>query len=147
MKRKIVIPLVVITVVAVLVITLVFIFMPTPPGPGSDLETGSRKAIILCSANDFYAYEAEDDFNSGDQSTFDSESGRWVDNFTNGYGGQDTVPGKDGLPGALHLIANTSPDPTGYVNLEYTYNWTNFHSLNDYASTILQHLTKIQFLV
>jgi len=129
MKWKIIIPLIAILLVGVIVIALIFIDIPiTPP-----LQPGSRKAIILGSANDFYAYEAEDDFNTGSQSNFSGDSGRWVENFTKGYGGADNVPGKDGNPGALHLIANVFPDPTGYVNLEYTYNWTNFHNLQNYA--------------
>ena len=130
MKWKILIPLIAIVLVGVIIIAFVFWIIPHVPLP---LPPSERKAIIIGSANDFYASEAEDDFNTGNQSTFGSESGKWVQNFTNGYGGQDTVPGKDGNPGALHLIANTNPDPTGYVILEYTYNWTNFHSLNEYA--------------
>jgi len=130
MKWKIIRPLIAILLVGVIIIAFVFWIIPHVPLP---LPLSERKAIIIGSANDFYASEAEDNFNLGDQSTFSSESGKWVQNFTNGYGGQDTVPGKDGNPGALHLIANTNPDPTRYVNLEYTYNWTNFHSLTEYA--------------
>ncbi|GAH75400.1 unnamed protein product, partial [marine sediment metagenome] len=84
MKRKIVIPLVVIVVVVVLVNVLVFIFIPPPQGP--DLETGSRKAIILCSANDFYPYEAEEDYNSGNDANFVSDSGNWTFSGTNSVG-------------------------------------------------------------
>jgi hypothetical protein len=130
MKWKIIIPIIAILLVGAIIISLIFINNPIiPPAP----QPGSRKAIILASANDFYAYEAEEDFNSGVQSNFSGDSGRWVQNFTNGYGGPDNIPGKDGNPGALHLVANTNPYPLGYVNLEYTYNWTNYHSLQNYA--------------
>ena len=130
MKSKIIIPIIAILLVGIIIIAFIFITIPTSPPV---IQSGSRKAIILGSANDFYAFEAEEDFNTGTQSNFSGDSGRWVQNFTNGYGGSDSVPGKDGNPGALHLVANTDPDPTGYVNLEYTYNWTDFHNLQNYA--------------
>lgn len=130
MKWKILIPLIAILLVGVIIIAFVFWIIPHVPLP---LPPGERKAIILGSANDFYAYEAEDDFNTGNHSTFGSDSGRWVENFTNGYGGPDNLPGKDGNPGVLQLIANAFPYLNKYVNLEYTYNWTNFHSLIEYA--------------
>ena len=130
MKWKIIIPIIAILLVGVIIIAFIFINIPTTPPP---LQSGSRKAIILGSANDFYAYEAEDDFNTGEYSNFSSDSGRWVENATNMYGGPDNVPGKDGNPGALHLIANAFPFLIKYQNYEYTYNWTNYHSLQEYA--------------
>ncbi|MHA1461114.1 MAG: C13 family peptidase [Promethearchaeota archaeon] len=143
MKLKIIIPLIAILLVGVIVVGLIFFIIPPshPPIPSS------RKAIILASANDFYASEAEDDFNTGFQSNFSGDSGRWIQNFTNGYGGPDNVPGVDGNPGALHLVANTNPDPLGYVNLEYTYNWTNYHDLQEYAFYNLSAWVNIPTLV
>ena len=132
MKRKIVIPLVVITIVAVLVIALVFIFLQ--PSQGPDLETGSRKAIILCSANDFYRNEGEPDFNEGNDGKFENETSTWADiSPGGGFIVQDTLPGHDGLPGLVHFISNTWPNPNGSVNLEFVYNWTNYYPLYKYA--------------
>jgi hypothetical protein len=130
MKKKVIIPLITGIIIGVVVVSVLFILFLSPP---PNIVQGKRKALILGSANDFYAYEAEDDFNSGDWSNFSSDTGRWLQNFTNGYGGQNTVPGKDGNPGAMHLIANTFPNATGYVNLELSYNWTNYHSLYEFA--------------
>jgi hypothetical protein len=88
---------------------------------------GERKAIILCSANDFYRKENEPDFNDGVEGTFSAESSNWTwSNQTNGYGGPDHLyPGRDGNPGALQLIAQNN----GYVRMEFIYNWTKFYQL------------------
>ncbi len=131
MNKKVVIPIISIIIIGVLLVSILFVILLRQNIPPE--ISGERKAIIVGSANDFYAYEAEEDFNSGVWSNFSSDSGRWIQNFTNGYGGQDTVPGVDGNPGAMHLIANTHPEPFGYVNLELTYNWTNYHSLHEFA--------------
>jgi hypothetical protein len=114
MKRKIVIPLVVITVVAVLVIALVFVFMAPPHK--LPLPTGSRKAIILCSANDFYAYEAEDDYNGGNDANFIGGSGNWGFSGTNSVGLWDPFLNNT-TPGSLLI------QPTGLelVSAAYTF--------------------------
>ena len=130
MKWKIVIPVIAILLLGIIIIAFIFISIPPTTPPSTE---GLRKAIILGSANDFYASESEDDFNTGFQSNFSGDSGRWVENATNMYGGPDSVPGKDGNPGALHLVANAFPYSIGYQNFEYTYNWTNYHSLIEYA--------------
>ncbi|MFX1374490.1 MAG: C13 family peptidase [Promethearchaeota archaeon] len=93
---------------------------------------GERKAIIISSANDFHKSEGEDDFNNGEEANFSAEMSNWTwNNQTNGYGGVDrTYPGRDGLPGALQLIAQN----TGYVYMEFVYNWTRFYTLYEYAS-------------
>ena len=125
MKRKIVIPLIVITVVAVLVIALVFIFMP--PSQGPDLETGSRKAIILCSANDFYPYEAEEDYNGGEDSNLNSDSGFWVPAGSGATPGHNATYGHD-APGSL-FVQIDAPD----VNYNFTYDWDLHQTLMEYA--------------
>ena len=132
MKKKVMIlVLIIIVVFAILTPILIVVFLMGGKPPIQ--ITGERKAMILCSANDFYTTEADDDFNSGAYSNFSSDTGRWIFNFTNGYGGVDSVPGKDGNPGAMHLIANTFPDPNGSVSLELTYNWTKYHTLYEFA--------------
>ena len=64
MKQKILIPLIAIVLVGVIIIAFVFWIIPHVPLP---LPPSERKAIIIGSANDFYASEAEDDFNTGNQ--------------------------------------------------------------------------------
>ena len=126
MKRKRVIPLVVIVVVVVLVNALVFIFIPLPQGP--DLETGSRKAIILCSANDFYPYEAEEDYNGGNDASFVVDSGNWTFSGTNSVGLWDLTLSNN-TPGSLLI------QPTGMelVSAAYTLNYSQFYELHEYA--------------
>jgi hypothetical protein len=132
MNKKVVIPIIAIIIIGALVVSILFILLLNQNIPL--VISGERKAIIVGSANDFYAYEAEDDFNSGDWSNFSSDSGRWVwENSSKIYGGPENLLGKDGQPGVLHLVANTVPNPTGYVNLSLTYNWTVYHSLYEFA--------------
>ena len=64
MKSKIIIPIIAILLVGIIIIAFIFITIPTSPPV---IQSGSRKAIILGSANDFYAFEAEEDFNTGTQ--------------------------------------------------------------------------------
>ena len=132
MKKKVMIP-VIILIVFIAILTPILIIVCLFGGNPDIQDAGERKAMILCSANDFYPTEADDDFNSGAESNFSSDTGRWVANFTNGYGGVDSVPGKDGNLGAMHLIANTVPEPNGTVSFELTYNWTKYHTLYEFA--------------
>jgi hypothetical protein len=123
-------PLVAFAIIIALIITGWILYVPIknkPPIPGE------RKAIILASANDCHKSEGEDDFNEGDNANFSAESSSWTwSNQTNGYGGPDNnyQNGHDGLPGALQLIAQSN----GYVYMEFVYNWTKFHTLNEYAT-------------
>ncbi|NVM36714.1 MAG: hypothetical protein HWN81_14050 [Candidatus Lokiarchaeota archaeon] len=59
MDRKKLIPIIAGGIIVILVIALIIIFVPTSGKP----TTGARKAIILCSANDFQKSEPEDGFN------------------------------------------------------------------------------------
>jgi len=133
MKKKVIISIVAIIIIGAIMASVIFILVINQNQP-PEIISGERKAIIVGSANDFYAYEAEDDFNYGDWSNFSSDSGRWVwENSTKIYGGPENLPGKDGNLGVLHLVANTHPNVTGYVNLSLTYNWTDYHSLYEFA--------------
>ncbi|MFX1572487.1 MAG: C13 family peptidase [Promethearchaeota archaeon] len=139
MKKKKVIPIIALVIIAALVITLVILFIPFggPPTPSA------RKAIIVSSANDFQKSEGEDDFNDSDDANFSAESGRWIENATNGYIGQDNDLGPDGNPGIVKLIANVFPDPTGYTHIEYVYNWTKYYPIYTYAIYNLSAWVKI----
>jgi len=126
MKRKIVIPLVVITVVAVLIIALSFLSFPPYIGPAPEL--GFRKAVILCSANDFYPYEAEEDYNGGNDAHFVVDSGNWTFSGTNSVGLWDPILSNN-TPGSLLI------QPTGMelVSAAYTLNYSQFYELHEYA--------------
>jgi hypothetical protein len=123
-------------VVFVIVLGLIFsywiIYLPTMQRV---IIPGEKKAIILCSANDFYRKEGEPDFNGGDDSQFSSETGNWpsfVDS-PNGYIVQDpNIPGHDS-PGVVQFIAKTN-FTNAYVNMEYIYNWTNYFELFKFAA-------------
>ncbi|MFX1305038.1 MAG: C13 family peptidase [Promethearchaeota archaeon] len=133
MNKKILIPVIVLVFSVVLIITLVVVFLPIQP----PLGPGSRKAIILSSANDYYRKDGEPDFNDGEDSKFDIESpgpSRWVEIGFNGSGGiENSLPGHDTL-GFIFLYANLSgPQPT-YVNKEFVYNWTNHYELFKFAA-------------
>ena len=104
-----------------------------PNIPVKQPKPAQRKAIILCSANDFYRKEGEPEFNDGDEGKFSAELSNWTwSNQTNGYGGSDPNYhyGRDGLPGALQLICLAN----GYVHMEFIYNWTDYYSLYKYAA-------------
>ncbi|MFX1478099.1 MAG: C13 family peptidase [Promethearchaeota archaeon] len=121
--------LVVFVIILGLIISYWIIYLPSMQRV---IIPGEKKAIILSSANDFYRKEGEPDFNEGDEGKFSAESSDWEwGNQTNGYGGPDNnyQNGHDGLPGALQLIALSS----GYVNLEFVYNWTAHYPLYKYA--------------
>jgi hypothetical protein len=114
----------------VLIFSLLPLYLPTTR---KEPIPGVKKEIILSSANDFHKSEGEEDFNDGEDANFSAESSNWAwSNQTNGYGGPDNnyQNGHDGLPGALQLIALA----TGYVYLEFAYNWTKFYSLYEYAT-------------
>jgi hypothetical protein len=126
-------PLVAFIILLGLVISIWIIYIPTmyrEPVPGD------RKAIILCSANDFYRKEGVPDFNNGDDGQFTGEPfpPRWNENFSsNEYGGiGSSIPGHDS-PGVIQLIV-TDPATPKYVNTEFIYNWTKYHPLIKYAA-------------
>ena len=130
MNQKKVVPVIAIVIIAIIVVALVIVFLPSGPIPAQ----GSKKAIILSSANDFYRKDGEPDFNGGDDSKFSGETGRWVGDFNpNGYGAQDSlIPGYDD-PGAIQLIAKGNFS-IAYVNMEFVYNWTKYHPLLKYGA-------------
>lgn len=127
MNRKKLIPIFAGGIIVILVIALIIIFIPS----GGKPITGARKAIILCSANDFQKSEGEDDFNDGEDANFNSETPRWIwGNQTNGHGGIDNhFPGRNGTEGVLQLIAQLD----GYVNMEFIFNWTKYYPLYEFA--------------
>jgi len=124
-------PLVAFILVIGLVLSFWILYLPNIPV--KQPRPAERKAIILCSANDFYRKEGEPEFNNGDEGKFSAELSNWTwSNQTNGYGGPDNNYhyGRDGLPGALQLICQTN----GYVHMEFVYNWSDYYPLYKYAA-------------
>lgn len=132
MNKKIVIPVIVLVFSVVLIIALVVLFLPSQP----TLAQGSRKAIILSSANDYYRKDGEPDFNDGKDSKFDDESfPRWsLDLGINGSGGIDGSPPGHDTPGYIFIYAYTGLPQPKYVNTEFVYNWTNYYELIKFAA-------------
>ncbi|MHA2283003.1 MAG: C13 family peptidase [Promethearchaeota archaeon] len=130
MNIKKIAPIIVFGIIAILVVALLIVFLP----PGQKSTPGSKKAIILASANDYYRKDGEPDFNVGDDANFSSETGNWVGNFSsNGYGAQDSLLPGYNTPGVIQLIVK-SPAIPKYVDMEFVYNWTNFFSLFQFAA-------------
>lgn len=125
MKWKIIIPLIAIFLVGVIIIAFIFYIIPHPPVP---LPPGERKAIILCSANDFYPYEAEEDYGGGNDATFVNDVGNWTFSDTNSLGFQ-TIIQSNVTPGSLfiHPIGSES------INGVFTLNYSQYYGLHEYA--------------
>ncbi len=123
-------------VVFILIMVLIFSFLPLYLQTTRREEIpGERKAIILCSANDFYRKEGFPDFNNGEDANFSTETNRWPQfvDFPNGYIVQESnLPGHD-TPGFVQFIVKTPATPK-YVNMELVYNWTKYYPLFKFAA-------------
>ena len=102
-----------------LVITLTFVFLPPGETPGE------RKAIIVCSANDFYGTETEDSFNGGPDSSFEGDTGNWQ--WSGGGNSTGIVE-----PGSQVLRVEAT-GPSVMVDGQFTYNWSDIWGLEEYA--------------
>ncbi len=129
MNAKKIVPLVIVTLVisTVSVIFLMNLMTTTKDKTenGSSYE-GQRKAIILCSANDFYG-STEDEFNDGNDAQFTSSMGNWAPIPGNGeaYSWYDgTGPITDG-----YIYFETTDI---YTNANYTYDWNKYQTLREY---------------
>ena len=113
MKKRNYIILSVFAISIILLITLIIIFIPSTNIQAS----GERKAIILCSANDFYGSEVEETFG------FDGGEQNWTFNggLTHGY--EPTIGNKD--EGSIFIEVGSSE----FYNVNYTYNWTKCNQL------------------
>lgn len=125
MRWKIVIPIIAVAFVAVLVIALLLIFLPGPPGLGP----AERKAIILCSANDFYDSEVEEDYGNSNDANFEISQGNWTFIGIDCEGSHFPGFGNFTPAGSLRI----EPDGIGLAIGEFILNWSDFYSLEDYA--------------
>ena len=108
-----------------LVLSSWIIYLPNIPEKTPRLA--KRKAIILCSANDFYGSESEDEFNGSPDANFTTNTGNWffTDSETNSFH-EWTSFGNETL-GSLYI----KPIGPGLINASLTYNWT--YPLYEYA--------------
>lgn len=146
MKKKVLIPLVGIIIGAILITALVFVFTPPKEKSKEEEETppdeeppivGARKAIVLCSANDFYG-SSNDDFNNGNDANFTLSMGNWIPHFTTETLSRNSGPGKN-TPGYL-LIEFTSVS----VDANFTYDWDLHRKLEEYTYYNLSAWIRIQ---
>mgnify|MGYP000277020386 CR=1 FL=1 len=94
------------------------------------IYTGDRKAIILCSANDFYGSQEVEDFNTGYQSNMSKDVGLWL--LQPGVGNTiifDTL-GRGGAGDGSMLF---EPDASGNIDSEAIYQFEVHHTLKDNA--------------
>jgi hypothetical protein len=98
-----------------MVVSLVIVFLP----PGQISTKGSKKAIILSSANDYYRKDGEPDFNEGNDAKFNDEENNWtLGNWINMFGAVDpTTPGHDGLPGVFGFLLQVQVMPIWSIYL------------------------------
>ncbi len=116
-KKKFLIPLLaIIIIIAILIPMLIILLQPPPIKNRLDGDEGVRKAIILCSANDFYGtdvelhFTAEGDF--GPVWELENE-GAWNYGSNPGFGNY--------TPNALYFEPVNSPPAYSIAN--YTYNY------------------------
>jgi len=127
MRWKIVIPIIALLFVGVIIIAFIFITLPTAPPP---LQLGSRKALILGSANDFYPYEAEDDFNGGIDSNFNTGKGNWSYTGINSVGEYDPFFGNESAGSIFVISTEMTPE---LVDGFYTLDYDDHYDLKNYA--------------
>jgi hypothetical protein len=126
MNKKIVIPLVVILFCAILTSALIILTLPKPiviiP------YEGTRKAIIVCSANDFYGSETEDDFNGSPDANFEFDTNNWTRDTINCWADFVPIFGNK-TPGSIQVR------PTGGlpVSANMTFSWDDPYTLREYA--------------
>jgi hypothetical protein len=89
---------------------------------------GERKAIILCSANDFYGSESEDEFNGGNDAHFEMDEGNWI------YSG---TPNSAGLHSAFGNYTSGSIyiEPTDFepISGEFTIDYSHYYGIQEYS--------------
>ncbi len=127
MSKKKLIPTIVIVITLVLIVGLVTLLIPLEKKP---TEEGTRKALIVCSANDFYGSEEEPDWDGSPDSTHDPPPTSW--NFTDDNAISDwkpTIPGET-TPGSLVVRPE---NPVFNVSARYTFNWNSKYNLTEYA--------------
>jgi len=119
-------PLVAFIMMLVLILSTWILYLPImrkEPLPGE------RKAIILCSANDFYESESEDEFNGSPDADFTTPTANWTHGDTLSNSFLEWSPFGNKTPGSLSV----RPLGPGPLNASLTYNWSDYYPLKEYA--------------
>ncbi len=117
MKKKVVIPIVVLAVIGALIISVIILTLPTTP---PIVIPSERKALIVGSANDFYESEPDYDFNDGGDSSIDLGLGNWTFDGTACFGEYSVF----GNPyGSLTIFSGTDLPVVGNFSLDYSENY------------------------
>jgi len=125
-KKKAIAIITTLVIVAGLTITLLFLFLF--PGPG--VYIGQRKALICCSANDFFGSEPEEPFNDGHDSNLDNilkGEGNW--SFYGPLCLADYTPINGNPPGSLFVTTLSLGEVYGI----YSLNYSDHYPLYEYA--------------
>ncbi len=126
MKPKQVFSVILIVIAFAIAFLSIFIFWPRPPEESP--YVGQRRALILCSANDFYG-SGNDVFGDANDCNFTTSWGHWVPIPSPGDN-----PGWNGGPGAStdgYIYFNTTVND--YTNANFTYDWNRYQGLEEYA--------------
>ncbi|MHA1669033.1 MAG: C13 family peptidase [Promethearchaeota archaeon] len=115
-------------IVTSIIIMMVMLAPFSKEPPDSLLE---RKAIILCSANDFYPTEADEDFNGGIDSTFDTGTGNWTYEGDTGVGDHSPVVGNESA-GSLFVMSSDNTNPQ-LVEGSFKLDYEEYYNLQEYA--------------
>ena len=130
-KKKVTIIALVIVIIAGLTISMLTFIMMSGIGPIPPPYIGQRKALICCSANDFYDSEPDGQFNDGNDSHLTSGIVNWTFSGENSIGSHSPVEGYDGPPlGCLFTRSLIGGETYGVHSL----NWTESnYTLHEYA--------------
>ncbi|MHA2430508.1 MAG: C13 family peptidase [Promethearchaeota archaeon] len=112
-------------IVAGVTITLLLVFLLPSPA----VYIGQRKALILCSANDFFGSEPEEPFNDGNDSNFMTGKGNWT--YSGPFGSIGEWSAVFGNPlGSLFIM----PSSLDAINANFSLDWKGSeYILHEYA--------------
>ncbi len=140
-KKKAIAIIAALVIVAGVTTTLLLVFLFPSPG----VYTGQRKALICCSANDFFGSEPEEPFNDGHDSNLNNiikDEGNWsFTNIENCLGQHTMLEAYEGpLNGSLLMKAIIDGPFSGIFSL----NWTQSgYTLYEYAYYNISAMIKI----
>jgi len=119
-------PLVVFIILLGLLLSAWILYLPNIPV--REPKLAQRKALIVCSANDFHGSESEDEFNDGNDATFMDNQSNWTFYGTPNSIGVHSLFGNE-TPGSIFI------EPTDYtpINGEFSLNYSQFYGLHEYA--------------
>jgi len=114
LKKKLYLSFISIILLIIIIIGLIIFFQPSTLVKSQ----GDRKAIILCSANDFYGSEVEEHF------SFEGGAENWTFEGINSAGDYTSEFGNE-TAGSIY-IKPLNPD---YISANFSYMWQEYHPL------------------